>query len=334
MNNLLRHTITVPAPSPTAVFPAPTHGATVFKLGQQGFALLVCRGFDRTAEVRPFHLDVGLDAPRYASPGVALQQLPLRNAHVLIYAQQRISILQRNALLPVPDRQLLLLPGEELDPASFQDFRGTLVLLPDSVLSPLDHKLISRHPGNMRLEGGWEHLLGVYIEALDESTLFSICPDTSGYAVIQQQLLTLLRRTLLDRVGGNKDWNRFLARQKNPLERGELLFHSVCTWISDNYAMPELSSDLAAKHFGVSPRYIQNLFSRYGNGITFVSFLRKQRLRRASEMLHDPQHAHMSIAEICWNCGFSDPVYFGKIFREMFGITPGQARRKSYASAP
>src|SRR3546814_431566 len=104
---------------------------------------------------------------------------------------------------------------------------------------------------------------------------------------------------------------------------------NICAWVTDNFVNPEMTSELVADHFHISSRYIQNLFAKYGGGTTFVSFLREKRLRHAWGMLVSVAHAHQNISEICWNCGFSDPVYFGKIFREFFGTTPGQMRRQA-----
>ena len=46
----------------------------------------------------------------------------------------------------------------------------------------------------------------------------------------------------------------------------------------------------------------------------------KMRLRHAAEMLATP---NITVSEVCYATGFSNPSYFSKVFREAFGCNPG-----------
>jgi len=309
-------------------------GALVFSSRERAFQVLVAEGFDASLQIDPQdETPKPFQPARYASAGVALRHVATADSWVLAYPRQRIGVLSRDALLVLPERQLILLRGDEVNAGSFQDFKGVLLVLRDTSLSPHDRKLLARQPQNANFSNGWGRLLGAYLETLDAATLCFVGREESGGALIEQQITALLRRALLEQVNGMR-WSRRESADNRAKSRGELLFKNICAWVADNFAMPEMTSELVANHFHVSPRYIQNLFSKYGDGTTFVSFLREKRLRHAWDMLVGAQYAHQNISEICWTCGFSDPVYFGKIFRDFFGMTPGQARRQAFTAKP
>jgi len=50
-----------------------------------------------------------------------------------------------------------------------------------------------------------------------------------------------------------------------------------------------------------------------------VEYLKTQRLNRASQLLRKDK---MSVAEVAYECGFSDQSYFGVCFKKQFGMTP------------
>jgi AraC family transcriptional activator of tynA and feaB len=44
-------------------------------------------------------------------------------------------------------------------------------------------------------------------------------------------------------------------------------------------------------------------------------------------MLSVPRHAHRSIMDVAFACGFNDISHFGRLFARKFGMTPSQWRR-------
>jgi AraC family transcriptional regulator, positive regulator of tynA and feaB len=50
------------------------------------------------------------------------------------------------------------------------------------------------------------------------------------------------------------------------------------------------------------------------------------RLERARRLLRDKRFDGLGIAEIAWNCGFSEPSHFTRRFRERFGSPPSAYR--------
>jgi AraC-like DNA-binding protein len=66
-------------------------------------------------------------------------------------------------------------------------------------------------------------------------------------------------------------------------------------------------------------------------GTTFSNELYGFRLQRAERLLQDRRFDGVGIAEIAWNCGFSEPSHFSRRFRKCFGVPP-TAYRQSLAS--
>lgn len=53
-------------------------------------------------------------------------------------------------------------------------------------------------------------------------------------------------------------------------------------------------------------------------------YIRKMRLARARRLL---QNNALSIAEVAYQSGFTDPNYFSRVFREEFGVNPSAMRK-------
>ena len=60
-------------------------------------------------------------------------------------------------------------------------------------------------------------------------------------------------------------------------------------------------------------------------GLSAVQFIRSIRLRRAKELLEDPER---SITAVAFDSGFQDPGYFSRVFKQAFGVTPNEWRMK------
>ena len=59
-------------------------------------------------------------------------------------------------------------------------------------------------------------------------------------------------------------------------------------------------------------------------GVPPHEYIRKARLTRAAELLKDPT---LSVSEVSYQCGFDDPNYFSRCFKDYFGVTASQFRK-------
>ena len=110
------------------------------------------------------------------------------------------------------------------------------------------------------------------------------------------------------------------------LERGALAARllAIKADIAENVGRGDLSVTVLARRHGLGTRYVQRLFET--DGTTFSDFLVGQRLSRAHRMLSDPRLAHRTIGDIADACGFFDPSYFGRRFRQFYGVTASDVR--------
>ena len=57
-------------------------------------------------------------------------------------------------------------------------------------------------------------------------------------------------------------------------------------------------------------------------------YVRELRLKRAHQMLRDPLTRHLRVGDIAAMAGFSDLSHFNHTFRQRFGESPTDARRR------
>ncbi|WP_277978903.1 helix-turn-helix domain-containing protein [Sphingomonas phyllosphaerae] len=98
----------------------------------------------------------------------------------------------------------------------------------------------------------------------------------------------------------------------------------LCQRIEARLSDPELSPIGIAAEDGITPRYLQKLFT--AAGLRFSSYVRERRLERCYADLVSPIHAQLSISEICYRWGFGDAPHFSRAFRARYGISPSQHR--------
>ena len=81
--------------------------------------------------------------------------------------------------------------------------------------------------------------------------------------------------------------------------------------------------EIAARFFITKP-HLCRLFKRE-TGLSVITYINAQKLGRATEEL---RFTHKSIKRIAADCGFHSSMYFCKLFRESFGLSPGEYRKK------
>jgi AraC-like DNA-binding protein len=110
----------------------------------------------------------------------------------------------------------------------------------------------------------------------------------------------------------------------SPTTHKRALLRRVTETIRERCHEPDLDPATVAAALCVSRRYIHLLFASAGT--TFSHELYECRLRRAQRLLGDKRFDGLGIAEIAWNCGFSEPSHFTRRFRERFGSAPSAYR--------
>ena len=93
----------------------------------------------------------------------------------------------------------------------------------------------------------------------------------------------------------------------------------VLKYIHDNLAEKIPVEQLCRKAYMNRNQFFQLFKQQFG--VTPVDYINQERIRKAKQLMTQTQS---SLAEISWQCGFSDVNYFSRLFRKAEGLTPGQ----------
>ena len=93
------------------------------------------------------------------------------------------------------------------------------------------------------------------------------------------------------------------------------------TYIKKNFKEKITIEDIAAK-INISTPYLFATFKKY-IGISPISYLNQYRLSVAAEQLLD---TNQNISEISLNVGIYDPMYFNKMFKKQYQMSPSKYR--------
>lgn len=105
-------------------------------------------------------------------------------------------------------------------------------------------------------------------------------------------------------------------------EKQNNVLSSVLTYINANYNQKLTLSELA-KISGYSLSRFSHLFSEI-TGTTPINYQNSIRLKLSLEMLSSTS---LSVSGIAYSLGFSDPLYFSRIFKKMYGVSPNKYRK-------
>jgi AraC-like DNA-binding protein len=103
----------------------------------------------------------------------------------------------------------------------------------------------------------------------------------------------------------------------------QALFEQVSAYIHEHYN-EHLTIPRLAEQSGVNRNRLAYVFNRYA-GMGPGDYLLRYRLNQAKEML---LAANVPVREIAQAVGFSDPLYFSRVFKKQFGVAPREVREK------
>lgn len=98
-------------------------------------------------------------------------------------------------------------------------------------------------------------------------------------------------------------------------------------FVHEHLGDPALDVDMIADGVNLSPRYVHRLFSE--EGMTLMKWVWSERLDRCRKELVDRSLRSRSIGEIAYAWGFNDLAHFSRAFRDRFGASPREIRRKA-----
>ncbi len=104
----------------------------------------------------------------------------------------------------------------------------------------------------------------------------------------------------------------------NEHQEDEGRFDSILKYIADNFSDHTLSVKKVADIYFYSEKYLSSLFKK-NMGKKFTEHLNDLRIAHAVAIMGPNSEA---ISDIAAKCGFSDPLYFSKVFKKTVGISP------------
>ena len=136
---------------------------------------------------------------------------------------------------------------------------------------------------------------------------------------------TLLNRSNFFKSGIAGDNNAGILLRRDAIEeRHKKFFDKLITLVEDNFMNSDFSVNHLSMELGISR---SGLYSMVKNnaGVTLGDFIRDIRLNKAAELLRTTD---MSISEVVYATGISNPAYFARIFKARFGLSPSEYVKK------
>jgi AraC-like DNA-binding protein len=167
-----------------------------------------------------------------------------------------------------------------------------------------------------------KNISGVWIDPDGQikSTLMRFMEElsrkTTGYSMITQGLLYtaigLIQRAMQD--------NASLDRKQSLVNRAIHIIEEK----AGNLSIDDISGQLF-----VSKDYLRHLFRHY-TGQSPMKTIINTRIEHAKDLLHNNEYTVSMAAE---ECGFENPYYFSRLFKEVTGQTPSEFRQSSQHTA-
>ncbi|MFA9464873.1 MAG: response regulator [Velocimicrobium sp.] len=105
-------------------------------------------------------------------------------------------------------------------------------------------------------------------------------------------------------------------------QKNNFLIKHVMEYMNENFHSKELSIQVLADVVYLTPTYLSGLFKKK-TGMTIGQYLTNIRIKKAEEILKNPQLKLYQVAEMV---GYEDANYFSKIFKKKTGMLPSEYR--------
>lgn len=98
-------------------------------------------------------------------------------------------------------------------------------------------------------------------------------------------------------------------------------------YIKDHFR-EKLTLEMVASEIYMNPKYFSQVFNKE-MGISFSNYVNSLRIKHACRLL---ETTDFPAYRISMECGFSDPAYFNRVFRNKMNMTPLDYRKQSWKS--
>lgn len=167
--------------------------------------------------------------------------------------------------------------------------------------------------------GQYQQVRRLWDQILDE-----VIGHEDGYLAIVESCLKVLYAVLYREIYAEMTPAQSLHYSSHSqIKKREFLSMRVRSYVMENINRTIGANELA-EVFHYHPKYLTRLIKQE-TGKTLTAFVQSIRLGCACELLAKTQH---SIANVLMLCGFNNDAHFFRSFKQEFGVTPAQYRRK------
>ncbi|MUT65787.1 helix-turn-helix domain-containing protein [Paenibacillus sp. NEAU-GSW1] len=150
------------------------------------------------------------------------------------------------------------------------------------------------------------------------SELFVRLKETSMLAEMKEQLLDYLEQI----------YETYVAMSE--AKSYKALITEIRAYIQDNFADPDLSLKHLSDRFEISGKYASHLF-KLEYDMKFVDFLVQLRMHQAERLLAETEE---TVQNIALQVGYANSITFGRVFKRLTGVTPGEFRKLKMRPSP
>lgn len=96
--------------------------------------------------------------------------------------------------------------------------------------------------------------------------------------------------------------------------------------IEKNFSDATYSADVGIRKLPLNYDYVRKLFKRE-TGVTPHEYLNELRMQRAQKLILggvSNSYSNYTVSQIAEACGFAEPLYFSRVFKQRFGQSPMQ----------
>jgi AraC-like DNA-binding protein len=97
-------------------------------------------------------------------------------------------------------------------------------------------------------------------------------------------------------------------------------------FVERNLRDPEFDAAAVSRGVGLSSRYVNDLFNDEGSSL--MRYVWTRRLENCRKDLRSPARAGHRISDIAYGWGFNDLSHFSRSFKQSFGASPREYRRR------
>ena len=181
------------------------------------------------------------------------------------------------------------------------------------------HEIATQSSGLWAVSAGLSHNFRDDHELLEKGMLiYDALYSWAKYLQNEKHTLNPMENILLD------VYKKFIREKKSAKkvpawarELKEIIQDQIDTKLT--LSLKEVSQSL-----NVHPAYLSREFSKYFDDLSFGDYIRKLRIEKSMQLLHDPRY---SLAEIAYLAGFSDQSHFTRIFKKHTGKNPSAFRK-------